>query len=76
MRALAGMYVRLALACSCLALAGGAQATVRFGLFDTEVQPGGGWRLMTVEELNNHKAGFIASYNTHGGIAMEGCVCS
>ena len=37
-----------------------------FGVYDYAVTPPGGWELMSVQDLEEHKAAFVAAYNARG----------
>jgi hypothetical protein len=41
---------------------------VEFGWYDLELDPGGGWRAMGLDDFNNHKKAFITKYNQIQGI--------
>ena len=42
--------------------------TVEFGLYDAQLQPGGGWTLATASQLLQYQSEFVRSYNLEGGI--------
>jgi hypothetical protein len=43
---------------------------IEFGIYDSETNPGGGWKLLSADELNKHKEAFITSYNTNSGVNL------
>jgi hypothetical protein len=38
-----------------------------FGLYDAQQTPPGGWHLMSLTDVQTHKAQFVAAYNKNGG---------
>jgi hypothetical protein len=42
---------------------------VKFGLYDFQSVPAGGWTLMTGADIEKHKTQFVKHYNTEGGVA-------
>jgi hypothetical protein len=51
----------------CLGSANAASST-HFGSYDRESHPGGSWNLLSLEQLNEHKAEFVNQYNANGGV--------
>jgi hypothetical protein len=55
-----------------LALAASAAATtttsIQFGLYDADLAPDGGWKLMDAADWQAHSAQFVSSYNSNEGI--------
>jgi hypothetical protein len=49
---------------ACLVALGAAE--IEFGLYDFQLDPGGGWRLMDGADFAAHRLAFIAHYNAHG----------
>jgi hypothetical protein len=43
---------------------------VYFGMYDAEVNPGGGWQLMGASDFEDYRLKFISSYNGNGGIDL------
>jgi hypothetical protein len=42
---------------------------VKFGLYDFQLVPSGGWTAMTGADIEKHKDEFVKHYNTEGGVA-------
>jgi hypothetical protein len=40
---------------------------IEFGLYDSQQTPPGGWHLMSLTDIQTHKAEFVESYNKNGG---------
>ena len=43
---------------------------IKFGLYDLERAPAGGWTLLNEKDLVEHKDAFVAHYNNNGGIHL------